>query len=260
MTELQIFENPEFGRMRGLEIDGEPWFVGKDVALMLGYKNPQEAVRNHVDEEDKGVSEFLTPGGTQNLPIINESGLYSLILSSKLPGAKRFKRWVTSEVLPAIRKHGEYIQPGAEPRLTKALIAAMEETIAAQKETISTQKLAMSLLKKDTEDQKRSAAWQKEETSRNSDNIDNIYTILARLIKTEGVRQAGGITIPKEPFREQLEEAKINYQKALKKLRDDGSIRPQNNKNTYNCRINGEQKRRIFVTEEGVENCEHDGL
>ena len=108
MKELLIFGNPEFGRIRTAEINGEPWFCGRDVAVALGYKNPQEAIRNHVDEEDKGVSEILTPGGKQKIPIINESGLYSLILSSKLPAAKRFKRWVTSEVLPAIRRHGLY--------------------------------------------------------------------------------------------------------------------------------------------------------
>ena len=102
MNQMEIFKNPEFGTIRAVEIDGEPWLVGKDVALALGYKNPQEAIRNHVDAEDKGVSEILTPGGMQKLPIINESGLYSLVLSSKLPKAKQFRRWVTSEVLPSI--------------------------------------------------------------------------------------------------------------------------------------------------------------
>lgn len=117
MNELKIFENPEFGEIRTVEIDGEPWLVGKDVAQALGYKNPQEAVRTHVDDEDKGVSEILTPGGKQNVPIINESGLYSLVLSSKLPGAKKFRRWVTSEVLPSIRKHGAYMTPATIEKL-----------------------------------------------------------------------------------------------------------------------------------------------
>lgn len=117
MNELKIFENPEFGKIRTVAIDGEPWLVGKDVALVLGYKNPQEAIRTHVDQEDKGVSEILTPGGKQNLPIINESGLYSLVLSSKLPKAKQFRRWVTSEVLPALRKTGSYTMPEAEVRV-----------------------------------------------------------------------------------------------------------------------------------------------
>lgn len=111
MNELQIFNHPDFGEVRTVTINDEPWFVGKDVAQVLGYKNPQEAIRTHVDPDDKGVSEILTPGGKQPLPIINESGLYSLILSSKLPGAKEFKRWVTSEVLPSIRKHGAYMTP-----------------------------------------------------------------------------------------------------------------------------------------------------
>lgn len=113
MNDLAIFENPEFGHIRGLKIEGEPWFVGKDIAEALGYKNPQKAIRDHVDAEDKGVNELLTPGGKQNIAIINESGLYSLMLKSKLPGAKKFKRWVTSEVLPSIRKTGAYSVPGA---------------------------------------------------------------------------------------------------------------------------------------------------
>ena len=108
-NEIKVFSNEEFGSIRRVEINGEFWLVGKDVAQALGYKNPQEAIRNHVDEEDKGVSEILTPGGKQSVPIINESGLYSLVLSSKLPTAKKFRRWVTSEVLPSIRKHGAYM-------------------------------------------------------------------------------------------------------------------------------------------------------
>lgn len=108
-NEIKVFSNEEFGSIRRVEVDGEFWLVGKDVAQVLGYKNPQEAIRTHVDDDDKGVSEILTPGGKQNVPIINESGLYSLVLSSKLPSAKKFRRWVTSEVLPSIRKHGAYM-------------------------------------------------------------------------------------------------------------------------------------------------------
>lgn len=110
-NEIKVFSNEEFGSIRRVEVDGEFWLVGKDVAQVLGYKNPQEAIRTHVDDDDKGVSEILTPGGKQNVPIINESGLYSLVLSSKLPSAKKFRRWVTSEVLPSIRKHGAYMTP-----------------------------------------------------------------------------------------------------------------------------------------------------
>lgn len=111
---LQIFNNEEFGKIRTVAIDGEPWFVGKDVALALGYgkgKSLANAVAAHVDTEDKGVTEMMTPGGMQKMTIINESGLYSLVLSSKLPSAKKFKRWVTSEVIPTIRKHGAYMTP-----------------------------------------------------------------------------------------------------------------------------------------------------
>jgi len=113
MNDLAIFENPEFGHIRGLKIEGEPWFVGKDIAAALGYSDTAQAIRKHIDDEDKGVVESTTPGGKQNITIINESGLYSLMLKSKLPGAKKFKRWVTSEVLPSIRKTVAYSVPGA---------------------------------------------------------------------------------------------------------------------------------------------------
>ena len=105
-------------QVRTIEKNGEPWFVGKDVADILGYSDTAQAVRKHIDNEDKGVVEMTTPGGKQPVTIINESGLYSLILSSKLPTAKKFKRWVTSEVLPSIRKTGEYkITPAQQNRL-----------------------------------------------------------------------------------------------------------------------------------------------
>ena len=108
MDNLQIFKNEEFGQVRTMLINNEPYFVGKDVASILGYKEPRSAVSKKVDEEDRGVSKIATPSGTQEMTVINESGLYSLILSSKLPSAKKFKRWVTSEVLPTIRKSGTY--------------------------------------------------------------------------------------------------------------------------------------------------------
>ena len=106
MDELKIFKNDEFGEIRSLIINSEPWFIGKDVVTALGYSNYRKAIIDHVDEEDKGVTKCDTLGGKQNLTIINESALYSLILSSKLPNAKKFKRWVTNEVLPTIRKTG----------------------------------------------------------------------------------------------------------------------------------------------------------
>lgn len=112
MTDLQIFKNPEFGEIRTIEKNGEPWFVGKDVAAALGYSNTRDALDRHVDIDDKNT--VVNPDGNRgnpNMTIINESGLYSLVLSSKLPTAKKFKRWVTSEVIPSIRKHGGYLTP-----------------------------------------------------------------------------------------------------------------------------------------------------
>lgn len=108
MNELKNFSF-EGRQIRALTIEGEPYFVGKDVAEVLGYSNSRKAIADHVDSEDKGVTKCYTLGGTQQTTIINESGLYSLILSSKLPKAKEFKHWVTSEVLPTIRKHGAYM-------------------------------------------------------------------------------------------------------------------------------------------------------
>lgn len=108
MNELQTFTNEKFGSVRTVIINDEPYFVGKDVAEILGYSNPQKAIRDHVDEEDRGVNEMDTPGGFQPMTVINESGLYSLIFGSKLEKAKEFKHWVTSEVLPALRKTGSY--------------------------------------------------------------------------------------------------------------------------------------------------------
>ncbi len=111
MNDLRIFENEEFGQVRTITKDGEPWFAGKDIAEILKYTNPLKAIRDHVDEDDKGVNESFTPGGKQDIIIINESGLYSLILGSKLPKAKEFKHWITSEVIPSIRTHGAYMTP-----------------------------------------------------------------------------------------------------------------------------------------------------
>lgn len=108
MNEIQIFNSPEFGEIRTVIIDGEPWFVGNDVARALGYAKPRNAIATHVDEEDALKQGTLTNGGEQSALVINESGLYSLIFGSKLESAKKFKKWVTSEVLPSIRKNGSY--------------------------------------------------------------------------------------------------------------------------------------------------------
>ena len=126
MNDLQIFNSPEFGEIRAVELDGEPWFVGKDVATALGYTNSRKALSDHVDEEDKGVTKCYTPGGEQEMTIINESGVYSLIFSSKLPKAKEFKRWVTSEVLPSIRKTGGYLTPEAKKEMEDIVYSILE--------------------------------------------------------------------------------------------------------------------------------------
>ena len=109
MNDIRVFKNPEFGSIRVVELDGDPWFVGKDVANNLGYQNSSKAIIDHVDKGDKLNNKSLSSLGQRGGWLINESGLYSLILSSKLPEAKKFKRWVTSEVLPSIRKHGAYM-------------------------------------------------------------------------------------------------------------------------------------------------------
>ncbi|UZT07883.1 MULTISPECIES: BRO family protein [Clostridium] len=120
-NQLQIFENDEFGQVRGILINDEPYFVGKDVAEILGYSNTPKAIRDHVDDEDKLTERIVLSGQNREVIVINESGLYSLILSSKLPNAKKFKRWVTSEVLPHIRKTGSY----QIPKMSKELEAIL---------------------------------------------------------------------------------------------------------------------------------------
>lgn len=125
MNEIKLFNNPEFGEVRAVCINNDPWFVGKDVAQVLGYSDTAQAIRKHVDAEDKGVVEMTTPGGVQQITAINESGLYSLILSSKLPGAKKFKHWVTSEVLPSLRKYGGYIAGQEEMSDTELIAKAL---------------------------------------------------------------------------------------------------------------------------------------
>lgn len=108
-SDIQIFKNERFGSVRTIERNSEVWFVGKDVAAALGYTDTAQAIRKHVDGEDKGVVYSTTPGGIQKITIINESGLYSLVLSSKLTTARESKRWITSEVIPSIRRHGVYV-------------------------------------------------------------------------------------------------------------------------------------------------------
>ena len=135
MNEVQLF-NFENHEVRSLLLNNEPWFVGKDVADVLGYKNTKDALAKHVDAEDKLGSQIATSGQNRNMTIINESGLYSLVLSSKLPSAKKFKRWVTSEVLPALRKTGQYQvkELSGQELMAKALIEAQSVLAAKDKQ------------------------------------------------------------------------------------------------------------------------------
>ena len=139
--EVTVFKNlvhPEFGELRTVEIDGEPWFVGKDVAAALGYTNSRDAIATHVFADDKGVESIDTLGGRQKMTIINESGLYALVFGSRLKIAKEFKHWVTSEVLPSIRKNGAYIrnQENMKPAeiVARGLIAAQKIIESKEKE------------------------------------------------------------------------------------------------------------------------------
>lgn len=141
MNNLTVFENPEFGAIRTVELDGEPWLVGKDVATALGYSNTRDALDRHVDPEDKNT--VVNPDGNRgnpNMTIINESGLYSLVLSSKLPTARKFRRWVTSEVIPSIRRSGGYIagqkELSPEELMARALKVA-NDVLAAREARIS---------------------------------------------------------------------------------------------------------------------------
>lgn len=147
MNELQIFNSPEFGQARIVTIDGEPWFIAKDVATALGYSNTRDAIAKHVDDDDKNTVVIRDGKGNPNQTIINESGLYSLVLSSKLPTAKKFKHWITSEVLPAIRKTGGYIA-NAET-MTDAEI--MSKALLIAKQTIESREQRIHSLEAETE-------------------------------------------------------------------------------------------------------------
>ena len=140
MNQLEIFKNRELGEIRTVTVDGEPWFVAKDIAEILQYTNTQKAIRDHVDEEDKLTERIVLSGQNREVICINESGLYSLILSSKMPGAKRFKRWVTSEVLPQIRRTGTYqkpLTPQEMMRVQLGMIDGHEERITHLENTMT---------------------------------------------------------------------------------------------------------------------------
>lgn len=127
MNDLQSYTSTEFGRVRAVEIDGEPWFVGKDVAEILGFKDTSDAMKRHIDDEDKLTRCFTDSGQSREMYVINESGLYSLILGSKLESARKFKRWITSEVVPSIRRTGGYNLPQTYAEALRALADKAEE-------------------------------------------------------------------------------------------------------------------------------------
>ncbi len=184
MSELQIFQNSEFGEIRTIEREGEPWFVGKDVAAALGYSNTKDALSRHVDTEDKYQGEgvaFPDPHGVLQYPtIINESGLYSLVLSSKLPTAKKFKRWVTSEVIPSIRKHGMY----ATQSTVEQMLADPDTAIRLLNE-IKSEREQRKALQKQIEEQKPAVIFTDAVvTSKNSILIGE----LAKLLKQNGIK------------------------------------------------------------------------
>ena len=155
MNALQVFTYTDHP-VRVIDVNGAPFFVGKDVAAILGYRDTSDALKKHVDEEDKGVGDLPTPGGLQKVITINESGLYSLILQSKLPTARAFKHWVTAEVLPSIRKHGAYLTPTTMERVLadpdfgitllqelkaeRNKVASLETTVAVQTQQIAEMK------------------------------------------------------------------------------------------------------------------------
>lgn len=183
MNEVKIFSNQEFGSIRTVEIDGEVWFVGKDVAERLGYTNTKDALSRHVDSDDKMQGDGVVirdPIGREQHPvIINESGLYSLILSSKLPNAKVFKRWITSEVIPSIRKHGAYITM----ETAEQMIQNPEFTIRLLQELKSEQEKRRELEKQKQEDAPKVLFADAVKTS------DSTVTVgdLAKILKQNGI-------------------------------------------------------------------------
>ena len=179
MTDLQIFNSPEFGAIRTIEKDGEPWFVGKDVAEALGYTDPNKAIVMHVDEEDKLNDKTASSLGQRGGWLINESGLYSLVLSSKLPTAKKFKRWVTSEVIPSIRKHGAYMTPD---KLEEVLLKP--DTLIQLAQNLKTEQEKRRALEVKVEEQKPNVLFAKSvEAAKTSILIGE----LAKLLKQNGI-------------------------------------------------------------------------
>lgn len=187
MNEMQVFKNEEFGEMRTVKIEDDVWFVGKDVAEALGYGNPRDALSKHVDDEDKNtVANRDGTSGNPNMTIINESGLYSLILSSKLESAKRFKRWVTSEVIPSIQKHGAYLTP---KKIEEALLNP--DTIIQLATTLKQEREGRMRLERESEQQKQQLREQEPAVlfakSVEASHTSILVGELAKLLRQNGV-------------------------------------------------------------------------
>ena len=180
MKQFEVFKNEEFGEITVFNENGEPWFIGKEIAEKLGYSNSRKTIGDHVDNEDKGVTKRYTLGGTQNVTVINESGLYSLILGSKLESAKRFKRWITAEVLPSIRKNGGYI--ANQENLTDDELMAKALVVAKRQIDERNKKIAMQNEK--IEEMKPKAIFA---DSVASSNTSILVRDMAKLLKQSGV-------------------------------------------------------------------------
>ena len=237
----QIFENSEFGKIRTLQINNQPYFVGKDVATVLGYSNPRKALLDHIDEEDKldGVTIRDSIGREQKPVVINESGLYSLILSSKLPTAKKFKRWVTSEVLPTIRQNGYYTSHNNEdidltiqnriaiakllattPNSRLPLVQHILEPVIGDVSEFTNKKLSATVITSNKEITEEIFAMALEIL------IDTAYNECLILKQDKNY-----VYINKDVFKAKLEEKDISYVNAMKTLSSRGFIKCQNNGN-----------------------------
>ena len=250
---VQIFENAELGSVRTLCIDGEPWFVGKDVADVLGYTNSRKALADHVDDEDKGVTKCDTLGGEQVTTIINESGLYSLIISSKLESARRFKRWVTSEVLPAIRKTGNYSVPN-ETKLLKALtgnVLALNKIQRSNKCSAESIAEATSRLYSRFGISIPAELLEPEKVTKRAD-FKAIKAGIDELAENEPVwKSKDGLQIGLDPqaVYKLFEELGVLREKAMQMLSDAGVIATSSGRRTKSVRVGNNVKRLIVIME-----------
>ena len=228
--QIQVFNNTEFGNIRTLEIDGEPYFVGRDVAIALGYTNPQKSIRDHIDNEDKTVNESFTVNGTQAI-LINESGLYSLIFASKLPSAKRFKRWVTSEVLPMIRKTGKYSVPDTADEAEQPPVS-LQERMEIAKLIAKTPKNRLSMVAKIFEPVLGVELLPNALSAVSADEISSgdAIIIVSEFINSYDDSilrefEDGSVAINNKLFKEFLGKQKVNFYHLTKLLARSGAIR-----------------------------------